>query len=222
MRACLPTRNNVSGAAALCCHLRLLTALPSLAPTLHWCPVSTSSRPASTRRQVDPPPFPPSFVDAAVKASPPSSSSSSGQAAAPPAVQRRSKKTFNLRPLTLRRPLPYQYNPLRALRPHPVTPPPRPSSTSFTSAPSAPAVRTVPFSISRTPSLQLPVYLSLRGGGTLPLTIVRRINGDAGAFARELEVFLGVRAEVRLRPGRVEVKGNYKEAVVRWITNMGF
>ena len=81
----------------------------------------------------------------------------------------------------------------------------------------------MPFSISRTPSLQLPVYLSLRGSGSsLPLTIVRRIYGDAGAFARELEIFIGDKAEVRLRPGRVEVKGNYKEAVVRWLANMGF
>jgi large subunit ribosomal protein L49 len=219
MRVRLPNRGNGGSVAVLCHRLSLLTVSPFLSSMLPLSTFSTTSRPAFSQRRSHPPPFPPSFVDADATASAPSSSSSRDGAAAPLAVQRRSKKTFNLRPLTVRKPLPYQFNPMRPLRPLPVTPPPRPSSAT---ASSSPAIRTVPFSISRTPSLQLPVYLSLRAGGTLPLTIVRRINGDAGAFARELEIFIGDKAEVRLRPGRVEVKGNYREAVVRWITNMGF
>ena len=101
------------------------------------------------------------------------------------------------------------------MRARPVTPPPHPLHT-----PSTPP--TVPFLITRTPSRNLPVYLSLRGGGTLPLTCVRRIEGDMNRFAEEVRRALGPSADVRVRAGRVDVKGNWKAALDKWLTTLGF
>lgn len=80
----------------------------------------------------------------------------------------------------------------------------------------------LPFRVFRTPKgKQLPVYTDYKNGRTRCLTIVRRFRGSAEELAEELSrVCDGNR--VSIRPGRVEVKGNYRGRVAEWLQRLGF
>ena len=161
-------------------------------------------------------PLPPSYSlpPSRTPPSPSRPSSSTSSPSPPPALPTRSKDVFAPRPTHRRYPASYRHNPLHPLRPRPINPPP--------SSPSSSPPRSVPFLITRTPSQHLPVYLSLRGGGTLPLTCIRRVEGNLQALAEEVRRALGPSADVRVRAGRVEVKGNWKKALEEWLTTLGF
>lgn len=80
----------------------------------------------------------------------------------------------------------------------------------------------ITFSVSRTPSLGIPVYTDFKNGRSRVITIVRKINGDAGALRDELSRVLGEDARVDLRVGRVEVDGNRVKEVKTWLAGLGF
>ena len=75
--------------------------------------------------------------------------------------------------------------------------------------------------ISRTASLELPVYSDFRHGGTKAYTVVRRVQGDTAALAEELSAVLGG-ARVDIRLGRLDVTGNHVAQVKSWLAGLGF
>lgn len=80
----------------------------------------------------------------------------------------------------------------------------------------------LPFRIFRTTKgRQIPVYTDYKNGRTRSLTIVRRFRGDARELALELSRVCDDRP-VTIRPGRVEVGGNYRGRVNEWLLRLGF
>lgn len=80
----------------------------------------------------------------------------------------------------------------------------------------------LPFRIFRTTKgKQLPVYTDYKNGRTRCLTLVRRFRGDVQELAHELSKVCDCR-EVTIRPGRVEVVGNYCGRVTEWLQRLGF
>jgi len=68
---------------------------------------------------------------------------------------------------------------------------------------------------------QIPVYTDFKNGRTRELTVVRRIEGDAAALAKELYRVTGG-AAVEVRPGRVEVAGGRAKEIKSWLAGLGF
>uniref|UniRef100_A0A7S1TH73 Large ribosomal subunit protein mL49 n=1 Tax=Compsopogon caeruleus TaxID=31354 RepID=A0A7S1TH73_9RHOD len=78
-----------------------------------------------------------------------------------------------------------------------------------------------PFRIGRTPSKELPVYVDYKNGGTRVMTLVRRVRGDVQSLREDMSRICGGK-NVTVRPGRLEVKGNYREELKTWFTRLGF
>lgn len=80
----------------------------------------------------------------------------------------------------------------------------------------------MPFRIFRTPKgKQIPVYTDYKNGRTRCLTIVRRFRGDARKLAEEMSRVCDERP-VTIRPGSVQVVGNYRARVEEWLSRLGF
>lgn len=104
--------------------------------------------------------------------------------------------------------------PLREIDPETVTP------SKWT--PPMGGIDALPFRVFRTPKgQQLPVYTDYKNGRTRALTLVRRFRGDAKALAAEMSKVCDGHP-VDIRPGRVEVKGNYRGRVEEWLLRLGF
>lgn len=83
-------------------------------------------------------------------------------------------------------------------------------------------IDTLPFRVFRTTKAKaIPVYTDYKNGRTRCLTLVRRLRGDLPAFATEMSKVCDGRP-VTIRPGRVEVKGNYRGRVEEWLKRLGF
>ena len=79
----------------------------------------------------------------------------------------------------------------------------------------------LPFMIDRTDiGKALPVYTEIKGGNTKKLTILRKIRGDVSELAAEMEKVVG--KPVLIRPGRLEVEGNFHRRLKVWLTALGF
>jgi large subunit ribosomal protein L49 len=77
-------------------------------------------------------------------------------------------------------------------------PPPAASSSSATST-SQPTTPRPPYLVTRTPSLNLPIYTDTKRGGNKKLTILKKIDGDARALKEAL------RSELRLEEGKIRI-----------------
>lgn len=78
-----------------------------------------------------------------------------------------------------------------------------------------------PFHVFRSRMGNLPIYTDWRGGGrTRMVTILRKYSGDVNALKREVERVCEARAD--LFHGRMEVKGNHREKLGKWLSNLGF
>ncbi len=100
-----------------------------------------------------------------------------------------------------------------------------PSGTSKTHAANEAPACSLAFHIGRTPSANLPVYRSVRAGGTRVVTRIQRVTGDASALCSSLVRNAGIPAErVAVRPhsGNVECNGDYTEAVRQHLLRLGF
>lgn len=80
----------------------------------------------------------------------------------------------------------------------------------------------LPFRIFRTPKgKQVPVYTDYKNGRTRCLTLIRRFRGDAHVLAEEMSRVCDNRPAT-IRPGRIEVVGNYRGRVSEWLQRLGF
>jgi translation initiation factor 1 (eIF-1/SUI1) len=84
-------------------------------------------------------------------------------------------------------------------------------------------VSTLPYYVRRTKSKQLPVYTDRRNGGTRHTTIIRRVDGDAKALAKELMVALK-EPNITVKPlnNHVIIKGRRTIDVCNFLMEKGF
>ncbi|KAI1610021.1 mitochondrial large subunit ribosomal protein-domain-containing protein [Exophiala viscosa] len=68
-------------------------------------------------------------------------------------------------------------------------------------------VSNLPFKISRTPSANLPVYESVKSGGSKHITTIRKITGDLDQLAGQVQKALGLGQHI------VDVRGRRKDTV---------
>ena len=88
-------------------------------------------------------------------------------------------------------------------------------------APQPSQLPSLPFMIDRTEiGMSLPVYTEYRGGGTKVITILRKIRGDVNVLRKEVEKVVGRSVEVR--PGKIEIDGNYHRRLKLWLLGLGF
>jgi hypothetical protein len=92
----------------------------------------------------------------------------------------------------------------------------------------------LPFGIKRTGNKPnnavgfLPVYSSVRLGGTKHTTIIKKITGDKQIFLNELRAVLGLGVDdqesirVRASGATIEVNGNRVREVKHWLAGFGF
>lgn len=100
-------------------------------------------------------------------------------------------------------------------------PPPRRANISTFPVSSAASPTQQPQVFRTTKGKQLPVYTSYHNGRTRCMTIVRRYRGDESELAAEMSRVCDDRP-VTVRPGRMEVKGNYCGRVTEWLQRLGF
>ncbi|KAK0738011.1 mitochondrial large subunit ribosomal protein-domain-containing protein [Schizothecium vesticola] len=104
--------------------------------------------------------------------------------------------------------------------PPPLATPPAPS----TSRPGPPDPR-LPYFVSRTPFKKLAVYALNKRGGSLKLTMVKKIEGDKAAFKSALMKELRLEADqvrIKVPTGHIEVSGNYANEITSWLAKQGF
>ncbi|KAF9146422.1 hypothetical protein BG015_011597 [Linnemannia schmuckeri] len=103
------------------------------------------------------------------------------------------------------------------------------ASTTATFTAAAPAVSatktTLPrtYFVERTKSGQLPVYSEFKNAGSRPLTIIRKIQGNATALKTDLLVtYPNTEIRVNGRSNQVILKGLVMDDVRQWLTVKGF
>ncbi|KAF9286317.1 hypothetical protein BGZ88_009132 [Linnemannia elongata] len=104
------------------------------------------------------------------------------------------------------------------------------TATSTSAAAAAPAVSatkttTLPrtYFVERTKAGQLPVYSEFKNAGTRPLTIIRKIQGNATALKTDLLVtYPNTEIRVNERSNQVILKGLVMDDVRQWLTVKGF
>lgn len=67
----------------------------------------------------------------------------------------------------------------------------------------------------------LPVYIDYKGHGTKTVTQIRKVTGDVEALANDLQKVCDGRP-VHVKPGRLEIDGNYSARVKAYLTALGF
>ena len=93
--------------------------------------------------------------------------------------------------------------------------------TTLSAVPRRSPAANLPFHVYRSRMGNLPIYSDVRGGGrTKHVTILRKYAGDVEALKAEVE-------KVCERPavlfhGRLEVRGNQKEKLWKWLEGLGF
>ncbi|KAG0024842.1 hypothetical protein BGZ80_003701 [Entomortierella chlamydospora] len=102
------------------------------------------------------------------------------------------------------------------------------ASTAATATNTASSTATKPslprtYFVERTKSGQLPVYSEFKNAGSRPLTIIRKIQGNARALRTDL-LMIYPKADIRLneRNNQVILKGLVMDDVRQWLTAKGF
>ncbi|KAF9175786.1 hypothetical protein BGX21_002183 [Mortierella sp. AD011] len=99
------------------------------------------------------------------------------------------------------------------------------AATATTTVSSTAAKPSLPrtYFVERTKSGQLPVYSEFKNAGSRPLTIIRKIQGNAGALRTDM-LMTYPNADIRLneRNNQVILKGLVMDDVRQWLTAKGF
>ncbi|KAK2056054.1 hypothetical protein LY76DRAFT_595504 [Colletotrichum caudatum] len=94
------------------------------------------------------------------------------------------------------------------------------TTTTTATTTQAPAAR--PYLVGLTAGNQYPVYGRTKAAGSSKFTVVKKVEGNRKAFARDLAREAGFPAdEVKLNPvtGHVQIKGFHVEKVKAWLSN---
>ena len=81
-------------------------------------------------------------------------------------------------------------------------------------------VEQLPFSLERTTSGNLPVYIKYNCNHSLKKTVIRKVRGDIDKFVSERRKVVS-NAEVRRKVGKVEIPGVHMESVETWLLRLG-
>ena len=77
------------------------------------------------------------------------------------------------------------------------------------------------FSVERTNSGNLPVYIDYKNERNVKRTVIRKVSGDIDAFCDELKKVVS-NYDIKQKVGRVEIPGVHRESVNTWLLRMGF
>ncbi|KAF9965129.1 hypothetical protein BGZ70_005357 [Mortierella alpina] len=100
-----------------------------------------------------------------------------------------------------------------------------PATTTASTTAAAAAKSSLPrtYFVERTKAGQLPVYSEFKNAGTRPLTIIRKIQGNATALKTDLlTTYPGAEVRVNERSNQVILKGLVMDDVRQWLTAKGF
>ncbi|CAJ1360878.1 unnamed protein product [Effrenium voratum] len=78
-----------------------------------------------------------------------------------------------------------------------------------------------PFTVHRTASDNIPVYVTRRKNRTEDVTVVKKVRGDREALKREIEFLCGTRASYG-KSGFLEVVGNHRRAIKGYLRSIGY
>lgn len=81
--------------------------------------------------------------------------------------------------------------------------------------------QSLPFSVNRTHTGNLPVYRKYNHNHTMKRTIIRHIEGDVDKFSEELSKIVS-NSQIHVKVGRVEINGLHKQSVDLWLRRLGF
>jgi large subunit ribosomal protein L49 len=81
-------------------------------------------------------------------------------------------------------------------------------------------VEELPFSIERTASGNLPVYIKYDCRHVVKKTIIRKLSGDMNKFVAELQKVVS-NHEIKKKVGKIEIPGVHKESVETWLLRLG-
>ncbi|KAF9125703.1 hypothetical protein BGW39_007206 [Mortierella sp. 14UC] len=99
------------------------------------------------------------------------------------------------------------------------------AASTVTATPAAPKTTTLPrtYFVERTKAGQLPVYSEFKNAGSRPLTVIRKIQGNATALKTDLlTTYPGAEIRVNERSNQVILKGLVMDDVRQWLTVKGF
>lgn len=78
-----------------------------------------------------------------------------------------------------------------------------------------------PFSVFRTSSQNLPVYVLSKNNRSQKITVIRKVRGDTESLRKELQCLC--RAPVRIVPGgSIEIYGHHRKAVLAYLRGLGY
>jgi hypothetical protein len=66
------------------------------------------------------------------------------------------------------------------------------------------------------------VYLKYHHDRSLVVTELRKFKGDTDALHRAVQTVVGVDTLTRIRPGRIEVRGDFKKPLQEWLEAIGY
>eukprot|EP00434_Breviolum_minutum_P012297 symbB.v1.2.010838.t1/scaffold683.1/size173061/11 len=78
-----------------------------------------------------------------------------------------------------------------------------------------------PFTVHRTASDNLPVYVIKRLNRTQDVTVVKKLRGDPDAFKREIEFLCQARARYG-KSGFLQIVGNHKRVIKGYLRSIGY
>ena len=78
-----------------------------------------------------------------------------------------------------------------------------------------------PFTVHRTASDNLPVYVIKRLNRTQDVTVVKKLRGDPDAFKREIEFLCQARASYG-KSGFLQIVGNHKHVIKGYLRSIGY
>eukprot|EP00747_Dinoflagellata_sp_TGD_P168653 gnl/TRDRNA2_/TRDRNA2_195576_c0_seq1.p1 gnl/TRDRNA2_/TRDRNA2_195576_c0~~gnl/TRDRNA2_/TRDRNA2_195576_c0_seq1.p1 ORF type:complete len:168 (+),score=17.64 gnl/TRDRNA2_/TRDRNA2_195576_c0_seq1:56-559(+) len=78
-----------------------------------------------------------------------------------------------------------------------------------------------PFTVHRTGSDNLPVYVYKRNNRNHIVTVVRKVRGNEEEFRRELEYLCRCRVSIG-KSGYLEIPGNHRRAVKAYLSSIGY
>lgn len=81
--------------------------------------------------------------------------------------------------------------------------------------------RDLPFYVLRTEMNGIPVYSDFKAGRTKVVTMIRKLHGDVNELASEFSKIADGKV-VRIKPGHLEVDGNYVMRTKKWLIGLGF
>lgn len=77
-----------------------------------------------------------------------------------------------------------------------------------------------PYRVHRSRMGNLPIYSDTRGGGVIPVTVLRKFHGDMDVLSTDIGRLC--KSHVKQFHGRIEISGRHVHTVKEWLAGLGF